>query len=162
MLRLHEYAHDGHANDGHAHDDHANAASDNAASYREKAEQTLEVYAGVAGQHGIFAATYGLAVVRFTQPHTQVVVVGKDDAAAELYRAAVRPLRLSTAVLRLDADRVVAQNLPPALAETIPNLPALSQGRSFAVVCSGFACQPAIFDAEELARALGARTRRAA
>src|SRR5271169_4887242 len=81
LLRLHGYA---------------GAASvvdrQNNASYRDQAEQTLEVYAGVAGQHGIFAATYGLAVVHFTQPHTQVVVVGRDEAAAELYRAAVRPL----------------------------------------------------------------------
>src|SRR5271166_3950075 len=124
-------------------------------SYRDQAEQTLEVYAGVAGQHGIFAATYGLAVVRFIQAHTQVVIVGKDDMADELYRAAVRPLGLSTAVLRLDADKAVAQNLPPALAETIPNLPAMQGGRSFAVACSGFACQPPIFDAQELVRALG-------
>ena len=82
----------------------------------------------------------------------------------ELYRAAVRPLGLSTAVLRLDADKVVAQNLPPALAETLPNLPQLGEGRSFdgqsfdgrsfAVLCSGFACQPPIFDVQELARAL--------
>ncbi len=131
--------------DGYAHD-----SSNKDASYRHKAEQTLEVYAGVAGQHGIFAATYGLAVVRFLLPHTQVVVVGKDDVAAELYRAAVRPLGLNMAVLRLDADKAVAQNLPPALAETIPNLPALGGGRSFAVVCSGFTCQPPIFDAGEL------------
>ena len=130
LLRLHGYSND--------------------ASYRDKAEQTLEVYAGVAGQHGIFAATYGLAVVRFLQPHRQVVIVGKDETATELYRAAVRPLGLSNAVLRLDADKAVALNLPPALAETIPNLPALGGGRSFAVVCSGFACQPPIFDAGEL------------
>jgi uncharacterized protein len=142
LLRLHGYTND--------------------ASYRDKAEQTLEVYAGVAGQHGIFAATYGLAMVRFIQPHTQVVVVGKDEVAAELYRAAVRPLGLSTAVLRLDADKAVAQNLPPALAETIPNLPALSGGRSFAVVCSEFACQPPIFAAQELARTLGSQARPAA
>ena len=159
LLRLHGYANDLKHND---------------LSYRDKAEQTLEVYAGVAGQHGIFAATYGLAVVHFIQPPTQVVVVGKDAAAIELYRAAVRPLGLSTAVLRLDADKVVAQNLPPALAETLPNLPQLGEGRSsdgrtfdgrssdgrlidgrsFAVVCSGFACQPPIFDVQELARAL--------
>ncbi len=132
------------------------------AAYRDQAERTLEVYAGVAGQHGIFAATYGLAVVRFLQPHTQVVVVGRDQVAAELYRAAVRPLGLSTAVLRLDADKAVAQNLPPALAATIPNLPALCDGRSFAVVCSDFACQPPIFEARELARALGAKVRPAA
>jgi uncharacterized protein YyaL (SSP411 family) len=152
LLRLHGYV--GDVSDGDV--------SEKDASYRDQAERTLEVYAEVAGQHGIFAATYGLAVVRFLQPHTQVVVVGRDDAAAELYHAAVRPLRLSTAVLRLDADKAVAQNLPPALAETIPNLPALGDGRSFAVVCSEFACQPPIFDAEKLARALAAKARPAA
>ena len=138
-------------------DGYANDSSSKRASFRDRAEQTLEVYAGVAGQHGIFAATYGLAVVRFLEPHSQVVVVGKDDAAAELYRAAVRPLGLNTAVLRLDADKAVAQNLPPALAETIPSLPELDGGRSFAVVCSGFTCRPPIFDVQELARALGSR-----
>ncbi len=131
-------------------------------SYREKAERTLEVYAGVAGQHGIFAATYGLGAMQFLRPHTQVVVVGKDDAARELYRAAVAPLDLSRAVVRLDADKVVAQNLPPALAETLPYLQVLREGRSFAVVCSGFACQPPVFEAGELLRVLGARGRPAA
>jgi len=74
----------------------------------------------------------------------------------------VGPLSLSTAVLCLDADKAVAQNLPPALAETIPNLPVVGHGRSFAVLCSGFACQPPIFDAQELALALGSRARPAA
>jgi uncharacterized protein YyaL (SSP411 family) len=147
LLRLHGYASD---------------VSNKDESYRDRAEQTLELYAGVAAQHGIFAATYGLAVARFFQPHTQVVVVGNDEAATALYRAATRPLGLNTAVLRLDAGKVVAQNLPPALAETIPNLPALTERRSFAVVCSGFSCQPPIFDEEELARALGSRARPAA
>jgi uncharacterized protein YyaL (SSP411 family) len=135
---------------------------ENAASYRDRAEQTLEVYAGIAGQHGIFAATYGLAVARLFQPHTQIVIVGSDERATQLYRAAVKPLALSTAVLRLDADKAVAQNLPPALAETIPNLPALGEGKSFAVVCSGFACQPPIFDPQELTRALEPKVRPAA
>jgi uncharacterized protein YyaL (SSP411 family) len=148
LLRLHGYTND--------------------ASYREKAGRTLEVYAGVAGQHGIFAATYGLAVVRLLRPHTQVVIVsvGKDNAhdqaAAELYRAAARPFRFGTALVRLDADKAVAQNLPPALAETIPNLPALAGERSFAVVCSDFACQPAVFDARDLERWLAPPTRSAA
>jgi hypothetical protein len=131
----------------------------NDASYREKAEQTLELYANVAGQHGIFAATYGLAVTHFVHPHAQVIVVGSDEVAAELYRAAARPMSLNTAVLRLDASKAVAQNLPPALAETIPNLPALAGQRSFAVVCSGFACQAPVFDPAELARTLGAQVR---
>jgi hypothetical protein len=157
LLRLHGYTYDGSA-DG--------------AKYHDTAEQTLEVYAGVAGQHGIFAATYGLAVARFVQSHAQVVVIGKDVAAARLYQAAVRPLSFSTAVLHLDANNVVAENLPPALARTIPNLPVLgnaksdepqcAEGRSFAVVCSGFTCQPPIFEAEDLALALGSQARPAA
>src|SRR6266536_2215333 len=134
----------------------------NEAAYRDKAEQTLEVFAGVAGQHGIFAATYGLAVMHFSHPHTQVVIVGQDEGAGRLFRAARQMLGLNTAVLRLAANGVVAQNLPPALAETIPNLPALREGRSFAVVCSGFACQPPVFDAEQLGRILGSRARPAA
>lgn len=157
LLRLHGYANDLSANNLAADD-----AQQNAVSYRDQAEQTLEVYAGVAGQHGIFAATYGLAVARFFQPHTQILIVGNDKAATQLYRAAVKPLALSTAVLRLDADKAVAQNLPPALAETIPNLPALGEGKSFAVVCSGFACQPPIFDPQELALALEPKVRPAA
>ena len=148
--------------DGYANDGSPQGISSNGESYRDKAERTLEVYAGVAGQHGIFAATYGLAVVRFTQPHTQVVVVGNDDAATELYRAAVRPLSLNISVLRLDFDKAVAENLPPALAQTIPNLPALRERKSFAVVCSGFTCQPPLFDAQKLLRSLESRARPAA
>ena len=134
----------------------------NEASYREHAEQTLELYASVAGQHGIFAATYGLAVARMTEPHTQVVVIGNDEAASSLHRAARQRAVLNLAILRLDPSKAVAGNLPPALAETIPNLPALGGRRSFAVVCSNFACQPPVFEAEDLLRALGSEAREAA
>jgi uncharacterized protein len=147
LLRLHDYAMD---------------ASSDRVSYRDKAEQTLELYAGVAAQHGIFAATYGLAVMHFIHPHAQVVIVGDDAAATELYRAAVRPLAIGTAVLHLNRDKAVAQNLPPALAETIPNLPELRSGRSFAVVCSSFTCQSPVFSAVELERTLESRRRPAA
>jgi len=126
----------------------------------------LELYAAVAAQHGIFTATYGLAVVRLLNPPTQVVIVGNyvgdNEAAAQLYRAAVRPLALNTAVLRIDADKVVAQNLPPALASAFPNLPTLQSGRSFAILCSNFVCHPPIFDADVLAQSLERQARPAA
>jgi uncharacterized protein len=144
LLRLHGYA---------------NPESSDEVSYRDKAEQTLEVYGSVAGQHGIFAATYGLAVIHFIEPQTEVVVVGSDEKAQQLYRAAVGPLSFGRAVVKIDAAKVVAQNLPPALAETIPNLPALAAGPSFAVVCSGFACQPPVFDPQELASVLRSAAR---
>ncbi len=134
----------------------------NEASYREAAERTLELYATAAAQHGIFAATYGLAVARFTEPHSQVVIVGNDETAASLFAAARHSLSFSTPVLRLDADKAVAQNLPPVLADTIPHLLALRGKQSFAVVCSDFTCQPPVFEAEELIRVLTARRRPAA
>ncbi len=134
----------------------------NETSCRDKAESTLELYAAGAAQHGLFAATYGLAVARFTEPHTQVVVVGNDQTAAMLYKAARRRLSFNTSVLCLDTGKAVAQNLPPVLAETIPNLPALTTGRSFAVICSDFTCQPPVFEADELQQVLNTAPSRAA
>ncbi len=134
----------------------------NQSSYRDQAEKTLEVFAGCAEKYGMFAATYALAVVHFTQPHTQVVVVGQDEVADRLCRAALHPHSLSKAVLRISAAAAVAQNLPPALAETIPNLPTFRESRSFAVVCSGLTCQAPVFDAGELSRQLDAASRPAA
>ena len=134
----------------------------NEPSYSDKAESTLELYAAGAAQHGIFAATYGLAVARFAEPHTQVVIVGNDDAASRLCKAARHRLSFNTSVICLDAGNAVAQNLPPVLGETIPRLPALTSGRSFAVVCSDFTCQPAIFEADELQQVLNAPPSRAA
>jgi hypothetical protein len=136
----------------------------NESGYRERAARTLEVFAGLAERAGIYAGSYGIGALWFSQPHTQVVVIGEDRAADELYAAAIAPLQLNKAVIRLPANEAVPQNLPPAPAETVPNLPAVKSGDSVAVVCQDFACQPPISDPQELARALqaGARIRRAA
>lgn len=137
LLRLHAYTND--------------------ASYREKAEQTLEVFAGLAAQVGIFGATYGIAAVHYSQPHTQVVVVGTDAAAHNLADAASQPFALNKSVLHFPENEVTPQNLPPALAETVPKVPEVKSGNSFAVVCRDFSCQPATRNADELTRALGGR-----
>jgi uncharacterized protein YyaL (SSP411 family) len=130
------------------------------AGYRDKAEQTLETFAGVAEQFGIFAATYGSAVVQFLESPVQVVVIdGGDQAADESYAAAVAPFAFSKSTLRLRADQAVAHNLPPALAKTIPNLPQIGSAKSFAVLCSGSACQPPVFSASELRLSLEAALR---
>jgi uncharacterized protein len=137
LLRLHDYTAD--------------------AAYRDKAEQTLETFAGVVGQFGIFAATYGIAVAHFLEPHVQVVVISEseaDDAGRALAASANTAFAFNKTVIRLTANQAVAANLPPAIAATIPNLPELKSGKAFAVVCSGFACQPPIHDAAELRRAL--------
>ena len=125
------------------------------ASYRDKAELTLETFAGVAEQFGIFAATYGIAVVHLLESPVQVVVIaGEDDGARELYTAAVAPFAFNKSTLQLSASQAVVENLPPVLGATIPHLPGLGSGKSFAVLCSGSACQPPVTQAEELRRAL--------
>jgi uncharacterized protein len=142
LLRLHHYTGD--------------------AGYRDKAEQTLETFAGVAEQFGIFAATYGIAVVHLLESPVQVVVIAEDedeDTAEKLHAAAVASFSCTKTTLRLAANQAVGENLPPALAATIPHLPALGSGKSFAVLCSGSACQPPIFDAAELRSSVEAAIR---
>ena len=126
----------------------------NAAGYREKAEQTLELFAGVGGQYGLFAATYAIAGVHYVVPHSQIVVLGSDDLADKLYRIAAAAYTANRTVLKLSFNEVVPQNLPPALAQTIAQLPAIQEGKTAAVVCSGFTCRPPVSDPEELSRSL--------
>ncbi len=66
----------------------------NEPSYQEKAEQTMEVLAGVAGQYGIFAATYGIAAVHFSQAHTQVVGGWERRAGRRTLRCSGEGLQL--------------------------------------------------------------------
>ena len=132
------------------------------ADYRDKAEKTLETFAGIAEQFGIFAATYGIAVAHFLESPVQVVViagdgsaeVGSAESAAELHAAATAAFAFNKRTLRLTANEAVAQNLPPALAATIPNLPQLKSSQSFAVLCSGSTCQPPVSNPAELKRQL--------
>ena len=130
LLRLHAYTHD--------------------AKYRDKAEDTLEVFAGVAEQFGIYAGTYGIAATWLSRPHTQVVVVGEDAQAEALLKAARAPFVVNKSVVHLTDSEAVAQNLPPVLAETVPNLPALKEKKSVAIVCTNFACQPPVEDPADL------------
>jgi uncharacterized protein YyaL (SSP411 family) len=139
LLRLHAYTND--------------------ASCRAKAEQTLEILAGSAGQYGLFAATYGIAAIHFSRPHTQVIVVGDDPVSTELFRTAVAGFEVTKSALSLPSGEVVPQKLPPALAETVPGLPDIKRGNTVAVVCSGFACQPPTADAGELRRMLVGKQR---
>jgi hypothetical protein len=128
-----------------------------AAGYRDQAEATLEAFAGIVEQFGIFAATYGTAAVHFMESPKQVVIIAEDgdgDAAAKLQAAAAAPFACTKSTLRLASNQAVSENLPPGLAATIPHLPALGRGKSFAVLCSGSTCQPPIFDAAELLRAV--------
>jgi uncharacterized protein YyaL (SSP411 family) len=134
LLRLHAYTND--------------------AQHRELAEKTLKAFAGIAAHYGLFAASYGVALSMYLQPHTQVVVLGGGERGAQLEAAALKVFGLNQSVLHLAEGKVAVQTLPPALAETIPNLLAVKKGHTVAVVCSGFTCQPPIAEPAELADSL--------
>jgi uncharacterized protein YyaL (SSP411 family) len=124
----------------------------NEASYRDKAGQTLDVIAGMAAQFGIFAATYGIAAVHLAYPHTQIVIIGEGDSAQALRNAALSRFALNQSVLALGS--ITAEQLPPALQETLPGVPGILDGKAKAVVCTNFSCYPPVSDAMELRKIL--------
>ena len=118
----------------------------------------MEVLGGLAEQYGIFAATYAIAGIYFSQPHTQIVILGDDHAAERLYRTALASFDFGKAVVKLEIGKAVPQNLPSALGSTIPLLRSTRDRNSVAIVCSNFACLPPISDPDELARILKIRS----
>ncbi len=116
-------------------------------AYEARAKETLETFAGVVEHFGLYAASYGLALRRNVEGTIQVCVVGDDDRARVLESAALRGYTANKSVVRVRNLAV----LPPALAETLPHLPA---GGSVALVCKGTSCQPPIDNVEQLITAL--------
>jgi hypothetical protein len=123
-------------------------------TYREKAERTLGLLAGTAGQYGLFAGTYGIALLYALHPHSQIIIVGDDEASEQLYSQAVSSAVFGRSVIRLKFTQAVAQNLPPSLASTVPELPAVKARRTSAIVCSGFSCKPPVNTSEQLMQLL--------
>jgi len=116
--------------------------------YAAKAQETMAAFAGVVEHFGLYAATYTLALQRLLTPAVQVCVIGEDAAACELEAAALRRYAANRSVVRLRPAQLGA--LPPELLKTLPHLPLPKAGGSFAVVCSGNACQPPVSTVKEL------------
>ena len=116
--------------------------------YYDFAKKTLEAFAGIAPQYGLFAATYGLAATLFAHHPLQVVITGdsNDPAAQALEAAAHRVFRFAKSVFRITPGASLT-NLAGALKETLPHLPA---GKPLAVVCSGQTCLPPTSDPSQL------------
>jgi uncharacterized protein len=122
--------------------------------YFDWAKKSLQAFAGVAPQYGLFAATFGLAAILFAEHPTQAVITGSadDPVAKKLEQAANSVYRLGKAVLRVTPD-TLPENLPAALRQTLPHLP---KDKAVALVCTGTACLPPTADAEALVRILKA------
>ncbi|WP_158822997.1 thioredoxin domain-containing protein [Granulicella sp. S156] len=122
------------------------AALTNREVYNTRAQETLETFAGVVEHFGLYAASYGLALRRAVESSTQICIAGSDDQARELEIAAIFGFAVNKSVVRVGHD------LPPALAETLPNLPSVEG--SYAVVCKGNTCLPPVQTVEALREAL--------
>ena len=115
-------------------------------------KKTLEAFAGIVPQYGLFAATYGLAATLFAHHPLQVVITGPthDPTAQALEAAAHRVFRLGKSVLRVTPETPQLL-LAGTLKETLPHLPA---DKALAVVCSGQTCLPPTNDPQHLSSLL--------
>ena len=121
------------------------------ADFRKMAEDTLENFAGIVEHFGLYAGAYGQALELLLLPAVQVVVIGAGIEARKLAAMATARYAVNKRVIVLRPEQVTAEQLPPVLAETLPNLPGLLDGgRSFAVVCRGSNCLPPTSDGETL------------
>jgi uncharacterized protein YyaL (SSP411 family) len=109
--------------------------------YGDKAEATLALFAPKAMQHGLFAATYGLALIHHLRPPVDIVVVGRGDdkRTSDLLRAAYQARRAGKRVFTFDPGVVHRRELPAGFAATLPSLPL--DGTPVALVCEGSTCQ---------------------
>jgi uncharacterized protein YyaL (SSP411 family) len=116
--------------------------------YYSFAKKTLEAFAGIAPQYGLFAATYGLAATLFANHPLQVVITGSanNPSAQALEAAAHRVFRLGKSVLRVTPE-TSQLHLAGALKETLPHLP---KNKSLALVCTGSTCLPPTSDPQQL------------
>jgi hypothetical protein len=116
--------------------------------YHTFAKKTLEAFAGIAPQYGLFASTYGLAATLFANHPLQVVITGpaNDPVAQALEAAAHRIYRFGKSVLRVTPETPQV-HLAGALKETLPHV---SAGKPLAVVCSGQTCLPPTGDPKQL------------
>jgi uncharacterized protein YyaL (SSP411 family) len=128
------------------------------ARYSQRAQATLEAFAGIAPQFGIHAASYGLAALLHARRPFEVVITGaSDDPQADaLETAANSVFRFGKAVLRVTPERMASRDaLAPALAETLPHLRAdVAQ----ALVCVGTTCRPPVVDPSALIALLAQTT----
>ncbi len=115
-------------------------------------KKTLEAFAGIAPQYGLFAATYGLAATLFAHHPLQVVITGPthDPTAQALEDAAHRVFRLGKSVLRVTPETPQLL-LASTLIETLPHL---RGDKPLAVVCSGQTCLPPTNDPQHLSSLL--------
>jgi uncharacterized protein YyaL (SSP411 family) len=118
--------------------------------FGEKAETTLGLFASKGAQSGLFAATYGQALLHHLRAPVDVVVVGAagDERTSKLLRAAYDAPRAGKRVFAFEPEVVKSRNLPAGLVAKLTALP--FDGVPVALVCAGSACHPPVQAPEAL------------
>jgi uncharacterized protein YyaL (SSP411 family) len=124
--------------------------------FREVAEDTLGSFAGIVEHFGLYAGSYALALERLLLDPVQVVIAGRGAEASNLEALATARFAVNKTVIRLQARQLTAENLPEALAETLPLVPQTDSESAWALVCRGGTCLPPIHASEQLLEALEA------
>jgi uncharacterized protein YyaL (SSP411 family) len=122
--------------------------------YRVIAEGTLASFAGIVEHFGLYAGSFGLAAERLLLDPVQVVIVGSGPEADRMEATAVAGFAVNKTVLRIEPGRLVAGELPDALAETLLQVPAPAVAKAWALVCRGRTCLPPVTDTEALLKAM--------
>src|SRR3984957_9766010 len=122
--------------------------------YRKIAEGTLANFAGIVEHFGLYAGSYGLAAERLLLDPVQVVIVGSGPEADRLEATAVARFAVNKTVIRIEPSKLVRGELPPALEETLLQVPKPAGAPAWALVCRGRTCLPPISDSEALLSAL--------
>ncbi len=114
--------------------------------FRRIARETLETFAGVVEHFGLYAASFGLALLRLTDDPVQISILGEGPEAERMTRLANTPYLVTKNVIGLRREQM--SDLPPTLAETLPHV-SVQGGGPVAVVCRGSVCQPPVSSAED-------------
>jgi uncharacterized protein YyaL (SSP411 family) len=122
--------------------------------YPDIAEDTLACFAGIVDHFGLYAGSYGLAAEQLLLDPLQVVIVGSGPEAARLEALAVARFAVNKTVLRIDPARLVAGEVPEALAETLLQVPLPSGPAAWVLVCRARTCLAPITDGEALLKAM--------
>jgi uncharacterized protein YyaL (SSP411 family) len=117
-----------------------------AARWRERGEALVRAFAGRAGELGLYAATYLLAVDWHLRPATHLVVVGKrgDPVADRMHREALAVFLPRRVVRRLSSRETAGRPLPPAMAGMVA-----AGGAPRAYACTGTSCRAPAATAEQ-------------
>lgn len=123
--------------------------------YRQRAEATLEAFAGAASGFGPSASTYGLAVNYHINHPAQVVIVGRrsNPQTLALWKAALSAYRPEKIVLLHDIDHAKTnKRLAPSIATVVQN--AKLDGQPQAYICIGSVCSPPTNSPEKITELL--------